>query len=93
MTDQTPVEAAARAMFERGMSGRWEDEPEEHKNGWRSDAADALASLAQHRDDIARVMADAVGDGEDFRAGHPGIVAEYTAQTDAVLAYLTGGAR
>ncbi|MGM7422998.1 hypothetical protein [Cellulosimicrobium sp. CpK407] len=56
----------------------------------RAHQAHATVSAALHDPDdpdwLKRVLADAVGDGEDFRAGHPGIVAEYTAQADAVRA-------
>jgi hypothetical protein len=97
MTDHSPIiESAAKAMFTRCLIGHsWEKEPEGHKAGWRLDARDALASLAQHRDDIAQVMnqQDGAYQGRvspSWEGLSEAGKAFYRSQVDAVLAFITG---
>lgn len=94
----TPIETAAEAIqageFSRKETLRtWEQTNERTREMYRDEARDALASLAEHRENIGREVHRAwcctelygVPDGHDLSD-------EDRAVTDAVLAYLTGEA-
>ena len=69
----TPIETTAEAL------------KDSKAGSWRGVARDALVSLAQHRDDIARVLStQTTCDGQP----HPSEL--HYRQADAVLAYLAG---
>jgi hypothetical protein len=87
MTDQTPVETVAEAV-------RANNRDDDTTGSMMARAA--LASLARHRDDIAQ----AIHETRDTRhretrmcAGGPTARHSCWAAADAILAYLTGGAR
>ena len=80
----TPIETAAEAIRGAQGAGAWHTYQEQ-----QDQARAVLASLAQHCDDIARVLCypAAVTPPSDAPVCEP-----HRHQVDAVLAYLTGGA-